>query len=227
MIWSLGIDTSSIALSVGLYKDTAPFLSNTRYEQHGHSRHIVAMVRSLFSAGELSMADISRVGITTGPGSFTGLRVGIAFVKGLCMESNTPIYSFNTLEIIANSLGWFSGVLGIALDARQDHVFFATYTREGSTIVPVQALERIPADSFYTAAKACDTVVYDTMGFTRSTVFSPLPDITNTIDLAQLHLSRGLGVAKCAAGTQRSPLSSLEVCPDYMQESYAERNRPR
>ncbi|MGM0461626.1 MAG: tRNA (adenosine(37)-N6)-threonylcarbamoyltransferase complex dimerization subunit type 1 TsaB [Fibrobacterota bacterium] len=226
MSLTLGIDTSSLSLSVGLYKNNAPCLSQTRFEKHSHSKYLASTVKELLEKADAGIEDITRCGIVTGPGSFTGLRIGIAFVKGAFINYSPRIYPVSSLRVIAEALSGARGRIGVALDARQDNVFFACYKKDVQGCNVIAEPCRISREEFLSRSESCDLVAYDTMGFARSTVFNNLPSPAS-LNISAADFSRGISAAQIADTSQDPPCSALEVEPEYMQDSYAQQKRAR
>lgn len=227
MSWTLGIDTSTTLLSLGLYKSNSPELSFTRYVHNSHAEHIMHVIKSFLSLAEIQAADISTCGIVTGPGSFTGLRIGISFLKGLFISGEAKILPLSSLELLAHAIPSKEETIAIALDARQDNVFLGLFKSSPTgEVTRISNDQKVSKKEFYTKTANADTIIYDTMGFARSTVFEPLKESANAFATTELSISRGLTVAKIAS---KQPIDSdkfvdvLHVFPNYMQESYAER----
>jgi tRNA threonylcarbamoyl adenosine modification protein YeaZ len=100
----LGIDTSLEACSVGLaIGDESNTIVRTETVGRGHDEHLFAMVESVLAEGGLAIADIDRFAVTIGPGSFTGIRVGVAAVRGFALVAGAPAVGLSTLAVLAES----------------------------------------------------------------------------------------------------------------------------
>lgn len=230
MSWTLGIDTSTTLLSLGLYNNTTPELSFTRYVHNSHAEHIKDVIKSFLTLANVTAADINKCGVVTGPGSFTGLRIGISFLKGMFITGDTTTLPISSLELLAHAIPVKDKRIVIALDARQDNVFSAMFSSDfNGTIQRVSEDEKLSKDAFYEQLSSNDYIVYDTMGFAKSSVFEKLYDSANAFATTELALSRGLTAAKLAATTtdESKLLPALEIFPNYMQESYAERTQKK
>ena len=125
---TLGIDTTAVAASVALVQDgklLSEFYANIGLQ---HSRTLMPMVESLLSCCGVSVKDIDRLGIAAGPGSFTGVRIGVAAVKGLAMVEDIPCVGVSTLEALAHNLPQTEGILCPVMDARCQQVYNALFT---------------------------------------------------------------------------------------------------
>lgn len=200
MIWSLGIDSSSAELGLGLFRDTEQVYSLSRYLPNSHAEHIAQSIRFLLDTTGLTPGDIDRIGIAVGPGSFTGLRIGIAFVKGFAFGRPIRVLPVSSLESAA--MGWpvqERCSLVAAFDARRDQVFWARFGRDS------ESLERCGDDRLDTIADLCeqldrnDILITDTLGYGQSTVFDYVDRSQRMYSLERQRIARGVACARLAA----------------------------
>lgn len=133
----LGIDTSTSAITVGLSDGGDLVSSRTRLDARGHTEHLAPLVAELLEAEGASPRDLTGIAVGTGPGPFTGLRVGM--VTGLTMGHalGIPVHGICSLDVIARQAGGREGGhLLVATDARRREVYWAHY-RVGATVTRV------------------------------------------------------------------------------------------
>jgi tRNA threonylcarbamoyladenosine biosynthesis protein TsaB len=143
----LHIDTSRSIASVCLTResDLLGLASNDR--QYEHASWLHTAIRDLLKQEDLSPADLSGIAVTLGPGSYTGLRVGMAAAKGLCYALQRPLITVGTLLVMAAAVRRETGGLIIPMiDARRMEVFSAVYNRDLEEIMPPG--NRIVSDRF-------------------------------------------------------------------------------
>ncbi|WP_010169080.1 tRNA (adenosine(37)-N6)-threonylcarbamoyltransferase complex dimerization subunit type 1 TsaB [Candidatus Epulonipiscium viviparus] len=124
----LAIDSSSQSGSVAFIRDgkiLGEFFINDKLT---HSVTLMPMLESLTSILNIQLADICAIAIAAGPGSFTGLRIGAASAKAMCLALNIPIIAVNTLDILAAAAPAGNQIICPILDARKNQVYTATYT---------------------------------------------------------------------------------------------------
>jgi len=98
----LAVDTSTIQMGLALYDDAQVIAEYAWRSGRRHTTELAPAVAELLSRCELTMEDVHALGVALGPGSFTSLRVGLAFVKGLSFAKQIPLIGIPTLEILAN-----------------------------------------------------------------------------------------------------------------------------
>lgn len=152
----LNIDTATESASICLAKDGVPVHTLINNQQRDHAGWIQPAIQQLLGATGLTMKDIQGIGVTAGPGSYTGLRVGMATAKGLCYALGIPLITENTLKVMAHAAlqqcfpngdeysikgGLKNGTLLCPMiDARRMEVFTALYDRELNIVKTPMAL---------------------------------------------------------------------------------------
>lgn len=135
----LAIDTALEACSVAVL-DTAHAEVRVRESlpmQRGHAEALMPLVARVLQRAQLDFADLDRIAVTTGPGSFTGLRVGIAAARGIALAAGKPAVGLSTLAAFAAPFIAADNSLPVvaAIDARHDHVYLQVFGPGGRTIV--------------------------------------------------------------------------------------------
>ncbi len=137
----LSLECSAKAASVAI-TDNGKLLSEF-YSNIGltHSQTLLPMADSALKASGLELSDIDAFAISKGPGSFTGLRIGISAIKGLAIADNKPCVGVSTLEAIAEAAAHFKGIIVATMDARCRQFYSAIFSSDGAS------LKRIMEDS--------------------------------------------------------------------------------
>lgn len=131
----LALDTSGPTCGVALLSEGAVRFSCTALNKKTHSVNLMPMVDAAFTATGLSLTDMDRLACVVGPGSFTGVRLGVSTVKGLAHGSGKPCVAVNALEALALGAGRFAGLVCPMQDARAGQVYAALF-RDGHRIGP-------------------------------------------------------------------------------------------
>lgn len=138
----LHIDTSTEHASIAVTDQGRSIALLINEEQKDHASWIHQAISDTFSSLGLKLQDLQAIGITAGPGSYTGLRVGMATAKGLCYALSLPLIAVNTLEAMTAAvvLNEEAGLYCPMIDARRMEVFTALYTRELNQRMQPQAM---------------------------------------------------------------------------------------
>ena len=123
----LAFETSAKAASVALTQDG--MLLGEAYQNTGltHSQTLMVMAEDLLKQCGKTVNDLTAVAVAEGPGSFTGVRIGVAAAKGFAWGRNIPCYGISTLEAMAESLGIYEGYVCPVMDARRAQVYNALF----------------------------------------------------------------------------------------------------
>ncbi|MBX2920673.1 MAG: tRNA (adenosine(37)-N6)-threonylcarbamoyltransferase complex dimerization subunit type 1 TsaB [Chitinophagaceae bacterium] len=143
MAWILHIDTALSRAIVGLSKDGQPVTELFNERQHDHAAFVQPAVQQVLEKAGIALHDLAAVGVTAGPGSYTGLRVGMASAKGICYALDIPLLTASTLEVMAAAaITYVPGydVYCPMIDARRSEVYTAQYDIGGREIQKPQAL---------------------------------------------------------------------------------------
>ena len=134
----LAVDTSSDACQAALVDGDFVLAARSEPMSRGHQERLAPMVEAVMGEAKRTFAEVDRIAVTTGPGSFTGLRVGLAFATGLGMALNRPALGFATLEALAAS-GPNAGLVAAAIDARRGDVYLQLF-QDGAPVAPPEAV---------------------------------------------------------------------------------------
>ncbi len=157
----LALDTSTLTGSVALMEASLDGQENSREEIIGehilnirstHSERLMPAIDSLLQGAALSIRDIQGIALTIGPGSFTGLRIGVSTVKGLAYALRVPVVGIPTLDALTQNLLFASGLICPLLDARKKEVYAALFRGDG------QSVEKISPDWVLSPEDLCDRV---------------------------------------------------------------------
>lgn len=135
----LAIDTALEACSAAVLDTDANRLLASESEpmQRGHAEALVPMLGRVMQASGIGFADLDRIAVTTGPGSFTGLRVGLSAARGIALAADKPVVGLTTLSAYAAPLVSERDDTPIlsAIDARHDHVYYQLVSGNGTRLV--------------------------------------------------------------------------------------------
>lgn len=131
---TLAFDTTAKIASVAVLDGNRALASYSVDNGLTQSELIMPMAESILTSLKLDYKDIGLIAVSVGPGSFTGVRIGVSMAKGLAFGKNTPIAPVSTLEALAENLFPFEGILVPCMDARRGQVYNALFECDGSSI---------------------------------------------------------------------------------------------
>lgn len=150
MAYILNIETSTKNCSVALASEGKVILSKEIAEiGYSHAEKLHVFLEELLKETELSFKDINAIAVSQGPGSYTGLRIGVSAAKGLCYALDIPLIAVDTLQILANQVTVEEGIIIPMIDARRMEIFSAIFDKNHLKIRETKA-EILEEDSFST-----------------------------------------------------------------------------
>ena len=123
----LAVDTATNSCSVAVTDDGKLAAEFTTRKNETHSKHLMELIHSVLGNAGFGVGDLDGLAVTVGPGSFTGLRIGISTIKGLAFALDKPVVGISTLEALAWQCGQTPHLICPLLDARKGEVYAATY----------------------------------------------------------------------------------------------------
>jgi tRNA threonylcarbamoyladenosine biosynthesis protein TsaB len=126
MIW-LGIETSNSPLSIAIVQDGQVVEEVTKNEKLTHSVTAMSTIEELFQKANLKPRDLDAIAVSEGPGSYTGLRIGVTIAKTLAWTLKKPLVGVSSLQVLAANAASETGVVCSLFDARRQNVYAAVY----------------------------------------------------------------------------------------------------
>lgn len=147
----LGIDSSSSACSVAITRDGSVLASEHASMTRGHAAALPPMISMILSIAEMTARDLDAIAVSTGPGSFTGLRVGMAAAKGLALSLDRPLVGISCFDAVARRATHAVDqpnfdVLLVALASKREEIFIQGLDNRGVETIPGQALTPLDVD---------------------------------------------------------------------------------
>ena len=140
MAYILNIETATRNCSVSLAKDGQTVLCKEIAEQgYSHAEKLHVFIEESLKEAGITVRDLKAIAISKGPGSYTGLRIGVSAAKGLCYALQIPLISVDTLQVLAQKVTQNDGLIIPMIDARRMEVYSAVFDPNHKKIVEVQA----------------------------------------------------------------------------------------
>ena len=224
----LAFETSAKAASVALLDENK--LLGEGYQNTGltHSQTLMVMAEDVLRQCNLTAQDVDAVAVAQGPGSFTGVRIGVAAAKGFAWGKQIPCYGVSTLEAMAESLGIYEGIVCPVMDARRSQVYNALFRAEKGSLSRITEDRAISLADLGEELKNSTNPVFlvgDGANLCYNTLESKVPNLVLPPE-HRLH-QRAVGVGLLAANMAREGIapSGAELTPNYLRLSQAERER--
>jgi tRNA threonylcarbamoyladenosine biosynthesis protein TsaB len=222
----LAVDTCAKSCSAAVADGDRILGEVTLRRRETHSRHLMRLVDMVLEIGGVSLADIEAFGVTRGPGSFTGLRIGMSTVKGLALAPDRPVIGISSLSALALPLAWTGSLVCAMLDAGKKEVYSATFRCTDGRLpddggMPPESVLR-PGDLLAEIAEPCIFVgdgvrAYGSMIESRLGRMAQLPSDAH-------HDIQAASVAQLALiQMRRGALDAVDgLIPRYLRKSDAE-----
>ncbi len=220
----LAFESSAKAASVALCRDGSLISQYSQCSGLTHSRTLLPMAEDLLKNAEMSMQDVDRFAVAQGPGSFTGIRIGVSTVKGLAWAADKPCVGVSTLEAMAWHGLAAGGYVCPVMDARRNQVYNALFAIEGENPRRLTEDRAIGLDELAAEVKALNAPVFlvgDGAELTQR--YFAQQGIPCRIAPENLRWQSAWGVAMAAA--EQEPVDSAALLPVYLRLSQAERER--
>lgn len=227
----LAVDTAAPTATVCLTEDTVCRGEYT-IQTNAHSTTILPMIASLLKNLHYTLEDCDLLAVSAGPGSFTGIRIGVSTVKGLAFSGKIPCVGVSALESIAYGMTGFNGILCPAINARREHVYAALFHS-----VPGSFPTRLTEDMQISVSDLCvkmknfsETVYVAGDGYEmvhRAAEEMHLQLAETPVVLRATH-SYGVamaGMQKYLTSEKQENLNGSTLVPIYLRKSQAERER--
>ena len=224
----LAFETTAKAGSVALLEDNRLLAESYQNTGLTHSQTLMVMAEDMLKAAGKSMADVTAVAVAEGPGSFTGVRIGVAAAKGLAWGAELPCYGVSTLESMALTLGAYQGYVCPVMDARRSQVYNALFYVNSGVLERVSEDRAIALSDLAEELKTLKEPIFlvgDGSNLTYNTLKDSIPSLVLPPEHRMHQRAGGVALAaakKIAAGETGD---GAALTPNYLRLSQAERER--
>ncbi len=232
-MYILGIETSTKTGSVAVISEKGVIAQYSLNIEVTHSERLMSTVDRVLKDTGLAMQQFDGFAVAIGPGSFTGLRIGLATVKGLALATGKPVAAVPTLQALARNIPFASHPVCPMLDARKNEVYAALYTFDGSalmqtmpeTVIPLAQLTSFISDrTVFTgeAARLYRTELEGILG--ERALFAPLSSI---LPSAAIVAEVGLEMIRSGKHSDPDSLTPLYIRRPEAEVAWEKRMRQR
>lgn len=221
----LGIDTSTNVGTVAIYSDVKGTLGEISVNiNKTHSENIMVMIDELFKLTNTTINDIDKIAVSIGPGSFTGIRIGVAVAKGLASATNCKIVGVNELDVIAGNSTSNECEICSIIDARKERGYYCTFKYENGILKQLEDYKVGELREFLETRKEIRTVYLGDGAINYKNLISNIVGENGLFSPKSLNLPRASVVAELGINNEDN-LYTME--PIYLSKSQAEREKEK
>lgn len=217
----LGTDTSSKAAVAAIMKDGEVICEYTLNINNTHSEKFLPLIEQMLSSVNLTYKDIDVFACGLGPGSFTGIRIGVATIKGLCGALKKKAVGVSSILALAYNAEGFDGIIVPTIYARADEVFCGAYYSDMTELLPPSVMTISELTEKLKGKKA----MFSGDGATRFSEEIKACDKNFSVAPQNLSIMRGASICRASEKLIKNNefTDYTQLCPVYLRQSQAER----
>ena len=224
----LAFESSAKAASAALFQRER--LLGEHYQNTGltHSQTLMVMAEDMLKQAGKTVADVTAVAVAQGPGSFTGVRIGVAAAKGFSWGSEIPCYGVSTLEAMAKQLGIWQGYVCPVMDARRGQVYNALFHMECGKCTRIREDRAISLQDLGAELQNFQEPIFlvgDGSMLCYNTLLESVPQLVLPEEHRRHQRATGVAILARQAIADGLAPSGAELEPNYLRLSQAERER--
>lgn len=224
-------DTCCMAATAALIDDTRMIAQTVVNHNKTHSQKMMPQIADMFKNSDIDINDVDVFAAAIGPGSFTGVRIGVAAVKGMAQAADKPCIGISTLAALANNVCCFGGIISPILDARRNQVYNALFEGDGRKIKRLTPDRALPLDELLAELKADGrpaAFVGDGVFIYRDEIEAQLGEqAVFPPKFLSMNLAGSVGELALEAAQRGEFVTYGELVPSYVRLSQAEQDKKR
>ena len=224
----LALESSAKAASVALCRDGVLIAKSQQCSGLTHSCTLLPMAEQMLKNTDTRLADVDAIAVARGPGSFTGVRIGVAAAKGFAWGRDIPCCGVSTLEAMAWQASEFSGIVCCAMDARRSQVYHARFLAENGTLTRLCPDCAVSLDEVRLALENCEKpkiMVGDGAQLCYNTFGTEISGCMLAPEHRRMQRASGVALAARRLLSEGADCSGAALAPNYLRLSQAERER--
>lgn len=224
----LAFETSAKAGSVALLEDGKLLAESYQNTGLTHSQTVMSMAQALLESCGYTAKDLGAVAVAAGPGSFTGVRIGVAAAKGLAWGGQIPCYGVSTLEAMARNLGVHNGIVLPVMDARKSQVYNGVFRAENGVLTRLTEDRAISLEDLEKELQNAESPIFlvgDGSTLCYNTLKEAVPGLVLPPEHRMHQRAAGVGLVAYEMIARGEPGDGASLQPNYLRLSQAERER--
>ena len=220
----LALESSALAASVALVEDGTLKAQNMQQAGLTHSKTLLPMIHALFTTLGQTLDDVDKIAVAIGPGSFTGIRIGLSTAKGLAWAKDKPLAGVSTLEAMAHQAKHLSpGIICPVMDARRNQVYNALFAYKEDKLIRLTEDRAIAIEALFSEPDFHEN--YILVGDGAALCHAYLRAQGRNTQILPEHLVQQTAWGVAMAALELPGESAHSVSPNYIRPSQAERER--
>lgn len=223
----LAIDTSSKICSVSILEDSTVIIEKHNNDEKTHSQKLMPLIDETFQECNLQLNDIDVLACCQGPGSFTGIRIGISTVKAFADVKNIPIIGITSLESLAYNIK-NEGLIASIIDAKNNNVYFSLYENKNNVYTQVYAPTADTIENVISILQNYNsnkiTFVGDGSVVHKNLIETNIKDYIFATETQNIQTSISVGIAAYNKFHNSNYEPQYSISPIYLKKSQAELN---
>lgn len=224
----LAMDTSTLVMGVAVLEDNKVLGELVTNNAKKHSVRLMPAIVQLFQDLDLTLEQIDLIAVSSGPGSYTGIRIGVTTAKTLAWANQLPLYGVSTLSVLAENARFFDGLVVPLLDARRDRVYTGIYQRGEEALTIRLKPQVMPImDLLEQLAKQSQPVLFlgdDVKRFEEKIDQALKNQAVFGTAAENIPQPSQLGYLAWRKWMRNEPPAADDFTPDYLQATQAEKN---
>ncbi len=224
----LAFESSAKAAGVAVLDDGRLLAEYFQNSGQTHSRTLMQMAQNLLENCDLTPGDIDACAVADGPGSFTGVRIGVAAAKGFSWGREIPCYGVSTLEAMALACGVQDGIICCCMDARREQVYNAVFSSAGGELTRLREDRAISLEDLCQDLQKLEKTIFvvgDGAELCYTTLLERLPQLTRVPEHLRQQRASGVALAAWQMAQRGEGGDACALAPNYLRLSQAERAR--
>ena len=224
----LAFETSAKAASVAVLEDEKLLAESYQNTGLTHSQTLMVMAQDALKQCGKTPADVQAVAVAQGPGSFTGIRIGVAAAKGFAWGADIPCYGVSTLEAMAVSLGVYNGYICPVMDARRSQVYNALFRADCGKLTRLSEDRAISLQDLGEDVRKLENPIFlvgDGSVLCYNTLLEKVPGLIRPPEHRMHQRAVGVGILASRLHRQGIAGDGAGLTPNYLRLSQAERER--
>ena len=222
----LSIDAATKGLGVAITENDKLIALSCLNVGKTHSQRLLPLLNDLLESGNLSLKDIDMVAVTIGPGSFTGLRIGISSAKAIAYAIGTKIIGVKTLDALAQNCIGYNGIICPILDARRNEVYYGIYDNQGNPLEEISSMEPVKLAEYLKQNYPDENIIF--LGDAADIYYESMQEVLAdkaVLAPAAKRIFMADSAAFYAAKHSEEAITPHELKAFYLRASEAERQR--